>query len=122
YEVVSSELGVLIQVVCAGQHDKRAVKYIIGDDDPCRGRIQDVALEDLDTNDGHHRDDQPSRSLADPSDDAVNRVQDALHVHPLPPLSARKIDNNKAPSGRAAEWCFTSSARRQIGFFAFAPK
>jgi hypothetical protein len=44
-----------------------------------------------------------------------------LDVHPVPPLSVRKIDNNKAPSGRA-EWCFASSARRQMGFLAFGPQ
>jgi hypothetical protein len=33
-----------------------------------------------------------------------------------------KQNNNKAPSGRPAEWCFASSACRQIGFFAFGPK
>src|SRR5262249_15138162 len=60
----------------------------------------DVALEDLDTNNGHQRDDQPRRGFADPSANAVNRVQDALDVHPSPPLSVES-ENNKAPSGRA---------------------
>src|SRR5262245_25149880 len=101
-------MGVLRQRVGTSQHEQRAVQHVVEVEYPRRGRIQDVALEDLDTNDAHQRDDQPSRSLADPSADAVNRVQDALDVHPLPPLSARRIDNNKAPSGRAAEWCFAS--------------
>src|SRR5262245_16379863 len=120
-EKIAADVGILRERVGAGQHEQRAVEHVIEVEDPRRRRIQDVALEDLDTDDAHQRDDQPRRSLADPSADTVNRVQDALDVHPLPPLSARKIDNNKAPSGRAAEWCFASSARRQIGFLAFGP-
>src|SRR5262249_9486138 len=84
---------------------------------PCRGRIQDVALEDLDTNNGHQRDDQPRRGFADPSANAVNRVQDALDVHPSPPLSAES-ENNKAPSVAPAEGClagFSAPYARLLG-------
>src|SRR5262249_18835588 len=107
-EKTAANMGVLRQRVCAGQHKQRAVKHVIEIEYPCRGRVQDVALEDFDTHDGHQRDDQPSCGLADPRADAVNRVQDALNAHPLPPLSEREIENNKAPSGRPAEWCFAS--------------
>ena len=83
-------MGILRQRIGAGQHEQRAVKHVIEVEYPRRGRIQYVTLEDLDTDDGHQRDDQPSRSLADPSADAVNGVQDALDAHQLPPLGARR--------------------------------
>src|SRR5262249_59312934 len=49
--------------------------------------VQDVTIETSAKNTGHQRDDPPRRSLADPRANTVNRVQDALDAHPLPPLS-----------------------------------
>jgi hypothetical protein len=34
----------------------------------------------------------------------------------------KKVEKNKAPSGRAPNGALPISARRQIGFLAFAPK
>src|SRR4029077_9140317 len=47
--------------------------------------------EDLDAHDGHQRNDQPGRGLANPRADAVDRVQKALDVHALPPQSAKVV-------------------------------
>src|SRR5262249_10294488 len=128
-EKIAADMGILRERVSTGQHEQRAVEHVIEVEDPRRRRIQDVAFEDLDTDDAHQRDDQPRRSLADPSADTVNRVQDALAVHPLPTLSARKIDNNKAPSGhrpngalpvqravRSASWRSVPSSGRTPSF------
>src|SRR6516225_875332 len=102
-------MGVLRQCVGAGQHEQRAVKHIIEVEYPCRGRIQDIALEDLPADDGHQRDDQPGRGLSDPGADAINCVEETLDVHPYPPLSARR-SHDKAPSGRLTEWCSARSS------------
>src|SRR5262245_32415441 len=87
-EEVAAHMGVLRQRVSAGEHEQRAVKHVVEVEYPCRGRVQDVALEHLNTDDGHQCHDQPRRGLSDPGADAVDRVQDALDVHPLPPLTA----------------------------------
>src|SRR5262249_16013098 len=80
-------MRVLRKCVSTGQHEQRAVEHVIEIEYPRCWRVQDVTLEDFDTNNGNKRDDRPRRSIAYPGANTVNRVQDALDAHPLPPLS-----------------------------------
>src|SRR5262249_10518905 len=61
-----------------------AVEHVFEIEYPGRWRVQDVAFENFDANDGHEHDDQPGKCLADPSADAVDRMKDALNVHLVP--------------------------------------
>ena len=72
-EEIAAHVGVLRQGVGPGQHEQRAVEHVVGVVDPCRRRVQDVALEDLDAHLGRQHDDEPGRSLAHPGADGVDR-------------------------------------------------
>ena len=87
-EEVAADVGVLRQRVGPAEHEQRAVEHVVEVEDPRRRRVHDVALEDFDAHDGHQRDDQPGRGLADPGADAVDRVQKPLDAHALRPFGA----------------------------------
>ena len=72
-EKITAHMRVLCQRVGAAQHEQRAVKHVVGVEDPGRRRVQDVALEHLDADQRHQADDQPRRRLADPGADGVDR-------------------------------------------------
>src|SRR5438132_561981 len=80
-EEVAAHVRVLRERIGAGHHEERAVQHVVEVEDPCRGRVEDVALEDLDAHREHQDHDQPGDGLADPGADVVRGDQDALDSH-----------------------------------------
>src|SRR5262249_365416 len=78
--------------------------------DPCRRRAKNVALEDLDAHHGHQRDNEPSRGLADPRADGIDRVQEGLDAHLPRPVGAYPIFimQSTIRSPRVPEWWFAA--------------
>jgi hypothetical protein len=120
---VAADVRVLRQTIGAAEHEQRAVQHVVGVEDPSRRRVQDIALEHFDADDGHQNDDQPGEGLANPRADAIDRVQKALNVHSMGQKRQKwKSNTTKHHSVARPEWCFASSVSRQIGFLAFGPK
>ena len=80
-EKVAAHMGILRQRVGSGEHEQRTVEHVAGVENPRGRHVHDVALEDLDADEHHQADDEPSRSLADPCADCIDPWQKTLDVH-----------------------------------------
>src|SRR4029077_4227741 len=80
-EKIAPDVTVLRKRVGAAKHERAAIQHVRGVEDPRCRHVHDVALKDLDANEGHQPYDQPCGSLAGPGADAVDRIQKALRVH-----------------------------------------
>ena len=101
-EEVASHMAVVRQGVGAAHHEQRAVHHVVDVVDPCRRRVQRIALEDLGADHQHQGDDQPSEGLADEGAEPVDGVEEALGVH-WQGAGRAGMNSNSRPHARLAK-------------------
>jgi len=74
-------MAVLAQCVGTAHHEGRAVQHVAGFKNPGGRCIQGIALEDLAHHHHHQRNNQPGKSFAYPSADAVCCVKQFQSIH-----------------------------------------
>src|SRR6266545_426157 len=93
--------------VGAAHHEERAVEHVVEVEDPGRRRVQDVALEDLDTDDEGQGHDQPGEGFARPVADLVDRMEHTPGVHWFDKLTTSrrtKAASHTVDTGWLAVW------------------
>ncbi len=100
-EEVTPHMAVARQSIRAGQHEKHTIEDVAHVERPFRGRLQEVAREDLVTHRKGEDDNRPGACLADGHGDLVNAMQHGVDRKrsSLPENHQREIGQNSQPNG-----------------------